>query len=122
LVEQLRHAIAAHRALGANPTVLALSPEDAANLDLATDGNDSYIFSVSFPGSSSGVWALQVRESPSISDPTLIDPTLAITYTGTGSVLVDPFSGMGKNLVDVRCEVELTAHVRSATAAYVIST
>jgi hypothetical protein len=59
------------------------------------------------------VWRLLVREVPSISHPTLIDPQkLGLIYTGQGSVLLDPYSSMTTNQVRARVEAEAVMHVR----------
>jgi hypothetical protein len=123
LVEQVRHAVAASRALGASPSVLALNPTDAAALDLTTVGADGlYLFAVRDTSSSSPLWALSVIESPAVDDPLVLDPArLGVLYAGTGTILADPYSGMESNLVRVRVEVEAYLHVRNDASAYVIA-
>jgi hypothetical protein len=64
LVERTRHAITAMRAEGTAPSVLVVSPADAAALDLTTDASGGYVFDVATAGSSSPLWGLQVREHP----------------------------------------------------------
>jgi hypothetical protein len=124
LIEQVRHAVAAMRALGANPTLLALNPTDAATLDLATTGADNaYVFATRSTGSSSPLWGLRPVEVPGLTEPTLIDPALlGVLYHATGTVMTDPYSGMKKNLVRIRAEVEGLFHVRDIAGAYVIDT
>ncbi len=52
LIEQARNAVAEARALGADPTVLALPPDTAADLDLTTTGaDDAYLFATRDTGS-----------------------------------------------------------------------
>jgi hypothetical protein len=77
------------------------NPTDAAALDLSTTGADAaYVFATRATGSASPLWDLVIRESESITDPILIDPVLlGPLYVGTGSVLVDPYSSMERNVV-----------------------
>ena len=123
LVEQVRNALSAARANGANPSTLALSPADASGLDLTTVGSDGlYLFAVRDAGSSSPIWGLQVREAPSVSDPILIDGPLAATlYLGRATFSLDPYSGFKRDTVDARLEFEALAHVRDASGLYAIS-
>ena len=52
----------------------------------------------------------------------LIDPAvLGVLYTGTGTILADPYSAMERNLVRVRIEGEALFHVRDVAGAYVIA-
>ena len=123
LVDQVRNAVAECRALGANPTVLALNPDDAASLDLTTTGVDGmYTFATRSTGSSSPLWGLIVVESPTVADPLVIDPALlGVLYTGIGTLLTDPYSSMEKNLVRVRLEGEALFHVRDIAGCHVIA-
>jgi hypothetical protein len=111
LISQIRNAIADMHDLGGEPTVIALTPSDAATLDLSTD-DGGYVF---IPGTTgqSVVWRLLVREVPSVTSPTLIDSQrLGLIYTGEGSVLLDPYSSMTTNQVRARVEAEAVMHVR----------
>ncbi|MGH2976028.1 MAG: hypothetical protein ACRDLL_14345 [Solirubrobacterales bacterium] len=116
LVAKIRNALADAHDLGSEPTVLALTPSDAASLDLTQD-DGGYTFRVDAPrveGAGSPVWSLAVREVPTISHPTLIDPVLiGLTYYGGASILVDPYSSLEKNQVRVRVEAEAVFHVRN---------
>lgn len=123
LVKQVRNAIAAMRNLGGEPTLIALTPSAAATLDLSEDTAGHQIFRVDLEGSGSPVWSLQVRESPSVAAPLLVDPRrLGVVYLGDGTVLVDPFGpNLRVNQVAIRAEVTGRAHVRNAQqGAYVI--
>lgn len=124
LIEQSRHGVAAMRALGGNPTILALSPTDAANLDVQTSGaNAAYIFATRDSGSASPIWGNTIIEVPNITAPTLIDPQLlGAVYGGAGTLLVDPYTGMDTNEVRVRVEIDALFHVRDIAGAYVIKT
>jgi hypothetical protein len=120
LIAKVRNAIASHRALGSVPTHLALSPTDAAALDLATD-DGGYVFSVDREGSGSPVWSVLVREAD-VAAPTLIDPQrLGLTYLGNAATMVDPYgANMRQNLVSVRVESESVFHLRNPAGAYQI--
>jgi hypothetical protein len=115
LVSRIRNGISAMADLGGEPSVIALSPSDAASLDLADDGSGAYLF-IPDTTSQAVVWRLLVRESPTISAPTLIDPSrLGVSYLGEGSVLLNPYDGMDVNTVKARVEIEgLALHVRCA--------
>lgn len=113
LVSKIRNAISKAVDLGSEPSVIGLSPADAAALDLADDGSGAYLFLPS-TDSQAVVWRLQVREVPGITAPTLVDPQkLGLIYTGEGSVLVDPFSSMTTNQVRIRVETEAVLHIRN---------
>ncbi len=73
LVAKIRDAIAAARDLGSEPTVIALTPSDAASLDLEQDGAGNYVFSVKIANGGDGVWSLRVREAPGVAHPLLVD-------------------------------------------------
>jgi hypothetical protein len=125
LLAKIRNGIADARDLGCEPSVIALTPSDAASLDLTKD-DGGYTFRVDAPrfdGAGSVVWSLRVREVPTISDPTLISPgQLGVVYLGDASVLVDPYSGLKTNQVRVRVEAEGTFHVRNVMqGAFAIS-
>jgi hypothetical protein len=123
LLERIRRAIADMRDLGGVPQYLAVTPQDAAGLDLSVHpGSGDYVFRVDLEGSGGVVWSLRVREVPSISAPTLIDPVrLGLSFVGEGSVLVDPFgSNLETNQVKIRTEAEAVFSVRARSGAYVI--
>jgi hypothetical protein len=121
LIAQVRNAVSAHRALGANPTLLVLNPTDAASLDLATD-DGGYVFRTGSVGSSSPLWNLRVVESTDTDiAPHLIDvDMLGVLYLGQIEYAANPYSSFRKNLTDLRVEVTGLYHVRNATGAYVI--
>jgi hypothetical protein len=114
LVAKIRNSISSMRTLGGDPTVIAMTPADAGALDLTEDTAGNHVFRVDLEGSGNPVWSLQVRESPTVTAPTLVDPSrIGLTYLGGASVLADPFSSMETNLVKVRAEVEAKFHVRN---------
>lgn len=114
LVADVRRALAEMRDRGGAPRYLALTPADAADLDLSVEpGSGDYIFRVDLEGSGNPTWSLRVREVPSISTPTLIDPSAFICFLGNATTLFDPYTGLSTNLVRVRVEFEAAAHRRS---------
>jgi hypothetical protein len=123
LISKIRNAIADMSGRGAARSVVALTPQDAAQLELAKHpSGDTYVF-VPDTGGQQVVWRLAVRETPFVSDPLLVDPnTLGLSYTAEGGVLVDPFHEMKTNQVRVRVEAEAVFHVRNISqGAYVIA-
>lgn len=124
LVEQIRNAVADMRDLGGSPSHLVVDPATSAQLDLTQDDAGSYVFSVRMAGDASPIWNLQVRESPTITGPTLIDAaTLGVGYWGDGSVLVDPYTSKSNNMVEILVEINaVPVHVRNITqGAFVIA-
>ena len=125
MVEKARLGVAAMRAVGAVPTVLALAPAEAAALDTqksGTAGLEQNLFSSRDTGTSSPLWGMEVVEVPNIDKPTLIDPvTTGYLYTGMAQFQVDPFTGLGENLVRVRLEMEVLLHIRNALGSYRLS-
>jgi len=124
LVEQIRRAVAASRALGANPNVLVLdAATDAVDLDLATDPASGYIFAPRATGSSSPIWGMTVVEAPAATnDPLLIDTTLAAQlYLGGAAFSVDPYTGFKRNLVDCRLEFSALLVVRDVNGLYLVA-
>jgi hypothetical protein len=124
LLVQLRNAVKAHRALGANPTIVALNPTDAASLDLDERGADKLLtFPPRSSGTSSPIWGLRVVEVSALGEgaPVLIDPAvLGVLYEGTARLLADPYSGADTNEVRVRLEFEALMHVRDVAGAFVV--
>jgi hypothetical protein len=121
-LEEIRNAVKAMRALGASPTLLACSPDYAAELDTLTAGVDKLpIFPLGAVGGSNPLFGLQPVEIPGIESVTLIDPALlGIDYLGYARLLLDPYSGMSRNTLRLRLEHEALFHVRSIEGAYVI--
>lgn len=62
LVAQVRNAITAMRAEGANPDLLVVNAADAAALDLTADGG-GYVFTLNETGASP-LWSLRIIERP----------------------------------------------------------
>jgi hypothetical protein len=117
---RIRNAVAAHRQLGYNPTIAAVSPVTAAELDLTLTGG-GYEFNVQRYGSSSPLFSLEVVEIPGLVDPLLIDPraigTLAL---GTTKVDVDQSSGFTVNTSTLRAEASVLFVLRNPQAIYEI--
>jgi hypothetical protein len=120
----LRNAVGAMRDKGMRPSIAALNPTDAANLDLTTTGADNaYLFPLRDTGNSSPLFGLRFIEVPSINPGTvyLIDPQQAMTvYTGDVSLLSDPYSGFSRNTTDLRLEGNVLGHVRNIQGVFVV--
>jgi hypothetical protein len=123
LIAQVRNAIAAAQALGSNPQTLLLSPEDAATLDLTQVGaDDLYLFATRAVGGADPLWGLSIRTSEAIDDPILVSPDIVgALHVGGATVLVDPYSGMSRNVVSIRLELEALAFVENPNGLYVIT-
>ncbi len=122
-VEKVRNAVAAMRELGANPSVLALSPTEAAALDTLTTGTDqAFVFATRDSGTASPLFGCRIVEVANLEAPILIDPALAgVLYLGTAAVLVDPYSGMDSNEVRIRSEADGLLHIRDISGIYQIA-
>ena len=120
LEAQIRYAIGAHRSAGYNPTVAALDPTDAAELDL-TSFEAGYTFNVQRYGSSSPLFSLDLVEVAAVTDPLLIDVgavgTLAL---GPTKVDVDTSQGFTKNTSSLRVEASVLFVLRNESAIYAI--
>jgi hypothetical protein len=112
-IAKARNAVADVKALGGNPTVYACTPAEAATLDLTKTEAAGYVYGSRDSGSASPLWGMNVVEVPSIDKPHVIDPRLSgVFYAGVGRVIVDPYSGLGKNEVRIECVIEALFHVR----------
>lgn len=124
-IADLRNGVAAMRATGANPTIAAINPDDAATLDLTTVGSDGlYLFGLRTTGSSSPLSGLRFIEAKNISAGSiyLIDPqVLGVLYVGPSRFLSDPYTGMSTNVTSLRLEQDALFHVRNAAGAYVVT-
>jgi hypothetical protein len=125
LIEQVRNGVKAMRALGGQPRVLALSPDEAAELDTiktGTGGLEQYVFGAKATGSAAPLWGLAIVEVPGLEVPTLLDPALAAQmYLGLAKMLIDPYSGLDTNTVRLRLEVESLLHIRDVAGVYQIA-
>jgi hypothetical protein len=121
LIAQVRAAVGVLRAAGFKPSVLALSPDDSASLDLTTTGaDDAYVFSLDVGGSR--LWALNVIEVASGIDPHVLDPAvLGTIYSQSATLTVDSYTGLAENTSRLRLEANVLAHVRDPFACYVVS-
>ncbi|MCF6745705.1 hypothetical protein E9529_15775 [Blastococcus sp. KM273128] len=119
LVAQVRNGVAAMRQAGANPTLLVVSGDDAASLDLTEDAG-GYVFPVRDSGTASPLWGLRVVETSTIlTEPLLIDPRrLGPLFLGALRVDADPFTGFANNTTDLRYEVAVLQHVRRFDGAF----
>jgi Phage capsid family len=122
LIALIREAVTVARAQGANPTVLAVAPEDAEQLDLAIQPGSSgdYVFATRSAGVASPLWNLRIVESPAMSGhaPLVIDPAILGVLYASGLVFAaDPYSGFKVNTTDIRAEGMVLFHVRDANGA-----
>ena len=121
LIEELRAAVGTLRAAGFRPSVAAVNPDDSAQLDLTTTGADgAYVFGLDVGAAQ--LWQLRIVEVSSGINPTVIDPAaLGTLYAQTGTLVVDGYTGLERNVSRLRLETNVLAHVRDAAAAYIVS-
>jgi hypothetical protein len=68
-----------------------------------------------------GLTVVELTETTPEHSPILIDPVLlGVTYYSTGTLLVDPFTGIKKNETNVRLELSALAHLREPNALYTV--
>ena len=123
LIAQLRYGVAALRDSGYAPTLAALEPLDAAELDLTTT-NAGYVFGLQATGNSSPLFGLQIVEvAAGIIAPLLVDPqALGVLYLGNTKVDIDSGGDkFGKNLSSIRARSSVLYVVRQSQAAYIVS-
>jgi hypothetical protein len=123
LLTKIRTAVSAHRALGARPTILAVGPKVAIELDTLEDANKRPLFPLGVVGGASPLFGMTVLELQTDEHaPILIDPqVIGIDYYSLATLFVNPFVGGKKNLVDVRLEYDTLFHVRDVSGAYTLS-
>jgi len=123
LIDKVRTQIGLHRAGGANPTLLVMSPTDATTLDLLADAG-GYIFPTRDTGSASPLYGCTVVERiGGGADPIyLLDPDmLGVLYMGSMRFDADPYTGFSTNTTNLRVEVNALFHVRNSQGAYRIA-
>ena len=109
---------------GYTPDLATLNPMDAAALDLSADAG-GFVFPVRDTGTSTPLWGLKlvVRIGAGTEPPLVVDTTrIGALYMGSMKLDLDPFAGVSgsnfeNNTSDLRCEVNVLMHVRSAKAA-----
>jgi hypothetical protein len=125
LIEKARNGVKEARKVGANPRVLALNPDDSADLDVqktGTEGLQQYIFASRDSGSASPLWGNAIVEVPGLESPMLLDPAiLGAFYAGQATVLADPYTQIDVNGVRLRVEMEALGHIRDRQGAYIIA-
>ena len=52
---------------------------------------------------------------------TSLPALLGILFAGTGTITIDPYTGLKTNTVRMRLEIQALLHVRSPAGAYVIA-
>ena len=123
-IDKVRNAIAAMRALGANPTCSCSTRADAAALDLfrvggstTTDGPYQYDLRAD---PTHPLWGLRIVERiGGGTDPMYLLDTqmLGVLYIGQVRFDADPFTEFKKNLTTLRVEVNGLYHVRNIQGA-----
>ncbi|HEY4897083.1 MAG TPA: hypothetical protein VII01_13435 [Solirubrobacteraceae bacterium] len=123
LLSQIRYGVKESKALGASPSAIALSPDDAESLDLATTGTDKVlIFPTRAVGTASPVWGLTVLEVPDLAAPIIMDaPILAKLFNGSAVLRVDMATGLSTNVCRILLEFESLLNVRSPLGAWVLA-
>jgi hypothetical protein len=124
LLEKLRWGAMEVKDAGGEPSLAALAPEEAAELDLSTTGTDkALVFPARTTGTASPTWSLRIVEVPGLeSGPILIDPVrLAKVFYGTGRLKVDEGTELDKNLVRLELSFEALCNIRQVVGgAYLI--
>jgi hypothetical protein len=123
LLEKLRHAVKEVKGAGGTPSLIALNPDDAADLDLSVTGTDkSLVFPARATGTSSPIWTCNVCEIPDLSKPLVIDPaTCAKVFYGGARLKVDEGTELDRNLVRLELSFEAICNVRQIVGgAYVV--
>jgi hypothetical protein len=124
LITQIRNAVSAHRALGASPSIIVVTPKLAAELDSLEDAQKRPIFATRDTGGASPLFGLTIVETVTAEThaPLLIDPSIVgVNYYSVGSVLIDPFSESKSNRSTLRMEANDLFHIRDFNGAYVLS-
>jgi hypothetical protein len=120
-IDKIRNQIGSMRALGANPTILALQPTDSATLDLIADAG-GYVFPTRDTGQSSPIFGCTTVEWTGTAPMYLIDPEmLGVLYLGSLRLDADPYTGFAANTTALRVEVNGLFHVRNVQGAYRIA-
>jgi len=121
---QVRNAIGAMRAVGAEPRIAVLNPTDSVTLDTYQESDGAFLFGTNATNGGSPLFGLQVveRAGAGDEDPFLIDPgMLGVLYMGDIRFDADPYTGFKKNLTTLRVEVNALFHVRNIQGAYRIA-
>ena len=126
LFEQLRKAVTVLQGEGFNPTLAAVSPEDAETLDLSRSGGsttDDGPFILSPAPRASGftpLWNLALRVVKGLDAPIVLDPSVIRLYLDRVTFASDPFSGFSTNETRFRFEGPAIPVVRQPMGVYVI--
>jgi hypothetical protein len=123
LLTKIRTAVSSARSQGAAPSILAVPPKVAVELDSLEDSNKRPVFETGIVGAASPLYGLTIVELQSEEHaPMLLDPNvIGLTFYSTATLLVDPFSESKKNQVSVRLEFDALFHVRDVSGAFVLS-
>lgn len=128
LFEKLRKAVTAIQAEGFNPTLAAVSPEDAETLDLTRAGSGGdptegpFLLTPS-PRSSSftPLWSLTLRIVKNLTSPIVLDPTAVRLYLDNVRFDADPFTGFSTNETRFRYEGPAIPVLRQPAGVYVVA-
>jgi hypothetical protein len=114
LFECLRKAVTAIQDEGFNPTLAAVSPENAEELDLTRGNNNDQFILPPSPRSSgfTPLWSLSVRIVKGLTDPIVMDPSVVRLYLDPVTFAADPFSGFSTNQTRFRFEGPAVCVVR----------
>jgi hypothetical protein len=129
LFEKLRKAVTAIQAEGFNPSIAAVSPEDAEELDLSRAGSGGdptegpFLLTPS-PRSSAftPLWSLTLRIVKNLpSGPIVLDPSVVRVYVDNPVFSADPFTGFSVNTTRFRFEGPAIPVVRQPAGVYVVA-
>jgi hypothetical protein len=121
LIQRIRNAIGAHRALGFDPRILAVSGHTAAELDLQLESG-GYVFPVQGLGGSSPLFGETVVEIANLVDPLLIDgAALGTLALGPTKIDIDGSTGFSTNTSSIRLEASVLLVIRNAQAVYEVA-
>ena len=124
LIKRLRTGKAEMANAGAYPTLAALSPDDAAALDLDQRPADGpFTFPLGVSGGSSPLFGMETVEATAVDEPLLIDPALLGTlYMGGSRLEVDSSGSEWKaNASSVRVEFEALFDLHQSSGAGIAS-
>jgi hypothetical protein len=123
LFEQLRKGVTALQAEGFNPTLAAVSPEDAETLDLTRTTVDNLFLLPPAPRApaSTPLWSMNVVTVKGLTDPLVLDPTAVRLYLDAVQFSSDPYTGFSTNETRFRFEGPACCVVRQPGGVYCVA-
>ncbi len=128
LLEQLRRAVTAIQGAGFAPSLAAVSPEQAEQLDLTRAGSGGdpdegpFLLTPSPRGSAfSPLWDLQLRVVKGLEAAVVLDPGAVRLYVDDAAFDSDPYSQFSTNRTRFRVEAPAVLVVRRPMGIYVIA-